>query len=676
MKKLEIVLQSRLFYIILITILFIFIIVSTIVIKYDTKLKQRDYLEGRVIDYDIDTQKITFIIQDKEKVLCNYYLNNEEVPELLGKKVRVEGTIKYPSNNTIPNTFNYRKYLYQNKIYVTMTVKQISILKNENIFYHIKNSISNHLNNYSSRVKTYLYLFLMGNRNYLSDDMYDIYRTNGIWHLFAVSGMHIGLIIAIMSKILKKLKLKNIIISLFLGYFMFLTSFSASVMRATIFYYLTLLLKKFKINIKSYQVLLLTASIILFIDPFMIYNLGFQYSFLITLTIMLNSNKITGNYFAKILKISLLSLLVSLPITINTNYEINLLSLFVSLIYVPFISIIFFPLCFLIFFFPFLSFILNWLILILEFTNKIFYVLRLVLIIPKMPIIIVILYYFILMLAYFKQNKLILFLIPLMIINILIPKLDSSSYVYFLDVGQGDSSLLISPHKNKVFMIDTGGILNSDYKPSDNVVLFLKSLGISKIDTIILSHGDYDHLGDAFNIINKFKVSNVLFNQNDYNELELNLIKLLQTKKIKYAKIQDNLKFDKYYIKLLNTNTYDNENDNSAVLYLKINDVKFLFMGDASVNVESDLIYKYNLPNIDILKVGHHGSKTSTSTEFINKVKPKYAIISVGKNNMYGHPNREVLNNLEKQIVYRTDEMGSINFRINNKNLEIKTYAP
>ena len=183
-------------------------------------------------------------------------------------------------------------------------------------------------------------------------------------------------------------------------------------------------------------------------------------------------------------------------------------------------------------------------------------------------------------------------------------------------------------------------------------------------------------MGDTFNIINKFKVSNVLFSQNDYNELELNLIKLLQTKKIKYAKIQDNLKFDKYYIKLLNTNTYDNENDNSAVLYLKINDVKFLFMGDAGVNVESNLIHKYNLPNIDILKVGHHGSKTSTSTEFINKIKPKYAIISVGKNNMYGHPNREVLNNLEKQIVYRTDEMGSISFRINNKNLEIKTYAP
>ena len=96
----------------------------------------------------------------------------------------------------------------------------------------------------------------------------------------------------------------------------------------------------------------------------------------------------------------------------------------------------------------------------------------------------------------------------------------------------------------------------------------------------------------------------------------------------------------------LNYKIYDNENDNSIVLYTKLNNYRFLFMGDAGIEVEDDLIKKYNLRSIDVLKVGHHVSKTSSSKEFINEADPKYSVISVGKNNRYGHPNKEVLRNL------------------------------
>ena len=119
-----------------------------------------------------------------------------------------------------------------------------------------------------------------------------------------------------------------------------------------------------------------------------------------------------------------------------------------------------------------------------------------------------------------------------------------------------------------------------------------------------------------------------------------------------------------------------NENDNSSVIYTKLNNHKFLFMGDAGVGVEEDLIEKYNLQNIDVLKVGHHGSKTSSGKEFINEINPKYSIISVGKNNRYGHPNKEVLNNLSDSKIYRTDQNGSVMFKIKNNKLKIETCSP
>ena len=139
-----------------------------------------------------------------------------------------------------------------------------------------------------------------------------------------------------------------------------------------------------------------------------------------------------------------------------------------------------------------------------------------------------------------------------------------------------------------------------------------------------------------------------------------------------YKKI--NINDHKLYF--LNDKIYDNENDNSSVIYTKLNNYKFLFMGDAGVEVEENLIQKYNLQDIDVLKAGHHGSRTSSSKEFIDEIEPKYGIISVGKNNRYGHPNKEVLENLDNSKIYRTDQDGSIMFKIKNNKLKIETCIP
>ena len=183
-------------------------------------------------------------------------------------------------------------------------------------------------------------------------------------------------------------------------------------------------------------------------------------------------------------------------------------------------------------------------------------------------------------------------------------------------------------------------------------------------------------MGEAINLINSFKVEKVIFNCVEFNELEQELIKVLDKKKIPYYSCIKELNIDDNKLYFLNNKDYGNENDNSSVIYTELYNHKFLFMGDAGVEVEKNLIENYNLKDIDVLKVGHHGSKTSSSKDFINSIDPKFSIISVGKNNRYGHPNDSVLENLENSKIYRTDQNGSIMFKIKNNKLKIETCAP
>ena len=187
-------------------------------------------------------------------------------------------------------------------------------------------------------------------------------------------------------------------------------------------------------------------------------------------------------------------------------------------------------------------------------------------------------------------------------------------------------------------------------------------------------HGD--HMGEAINLVENIKVEKVIFNCGKSNYLEKELIKVLNRKKIKYYYCIKELNIDNNKLYFLQTNIYDNENDNSNVIYTELNGYKFMFMGDASVTTEKEILDKYNLSDIDVLKVGHHGSKTSSSKYFIDAINPKYSVISVGRNNRYGHPNKEVLDNLYNSKIYRTNQDGSIMFKIKNNKLNIETCEP
>jgi len=180
-------------------------------------------------------------------------------------------------------------------------------------------------------------------------------------------------------------------------------------------------------------------------------------------------------------------------------------------------------------------------------------------------------------------------------------------------------------------------------------------------------------MGEAIDLVENFRVEKVIFNCGEFNELEKDLIKVLDKKNILYYPCIKELNIDENKLYFLNNKDYDNENDNSSVIYTELNNHKFLFMGDAGVE---DLLEKYSLNDIDVLKVGHHGSRTSSSKKFIGNINPKHSIISVGKNNKYGHPNDNVLNNLEDSNIYRTDKNGSIMFKIKNNKLQMETCAP
>ena len=187
---------------------------------------------------------------------------------------------------------------------------------------------------------------------------------------------------------------------------------------------------------------------------------------------------------------------------------------------------------------------------------------------------------------------------------------------------------------------------------------------------------DIDHIGYCRSLLDDFRIGKVYFNMNEYNNNELSLQKFLKKREIKYEKIgETKFMMGKFFVQALSID-FDNENDSSIMLAINVERLKLLFMGDSGKIVENYLLKNAVLGKVDILKVGHHGSKTSSSKEFINEINPKYSIISVGKNNRYGHPNKEALNNLSDSKIYRTDQDGSIMFEIKNNELKIETCKP
>lgn len=287
--------------------------------------------------------------------------------------------------------------------------------------------------------------------------------------------------------------------------------------------------------------------------------------------------------------------------------------------------------------------------------------------------------------------------------------------VHYLNVGQGDSTFIVFPD-GKTLLIDTGPVSGANYLLDFLITSHYKDKNLT-LDYLILTHSDQDHVGGTANLLETFQVNNIIrpkiYDCYDDNEIDINRDSNLPTKyckldSIKYHNViesiysepncevvfsdidylnnnfnicEENSSSNNYYdFKFYSpTKTYygaNNTNDLSLVFTINYKSKIFMFMGDASIEVEEELLDKYNLPKVDYLKVGHHGSKNSSCNEFINKILPNYSIISVGKNS-FGHPTNEVINilNDNNSKILRTDESGTIVINIALNGNEIVLFS-
>lgn len=687
--KLRKILLSKYIYITLFIISLVYLVIY-INIDFTSKFEGGETkIDGVLESIKYQGNKMTLTLKTKEKLIATYYFDTEEElnktkKELsLGDTLTLEGELTKPISSKNFYGFSYPTYLKYQKIFYIMKVSDFSIkTKNSNILNSIRNTVRSSINN--DKVGSYIRVFFLGDDTSFDTTLEENFRNLGISHLFALSGTQISFLISIITLRRNSFNLKNLVfvICVLISYYLIIDD-CAAIDRALIFSLVFSINKTFNLNILPLFLILLSLSILVFLNPYYIYDVGFQYSTVISCTLILYmNNKKNRGRIVDLLEVSWVSFLVSLPISLYHFSYINPFSILYNLFYVPFINIIIFPLSMICFFIPYLSFILEFFINIFESSVSFLSSINIGHITLARFNLFYYLLYYILIFSYLfikvKKQIFILLILLMVIIHFYYPKIFPKDALYMIDVGQGDSFLITSNNKN--MLIDTGGVMSyyteewMQYEKKSSgayLVTFLNQLGITKLDYLVLTHGDYDHAGESLTIMNKIDVETVFFNGNDLNTLE----KKIWNNSTSHYKLTEG---DSFSLGNFNfwviSNTYSDENDSSLVLYSSIYDKKILFMGDASIKSEEYILNNYNLEDITILKVGHHGSRTSSSEEFIRMINPTYALISAGVDNKFNHPHGEVVERLEENesIIFNTQINGMVMFDFNND--KIKTY--
>lgn len=635
-------------------VLLIFLIVYISNYKYVSKYNDEKEVTGIVTKISKNGENVKLILDAKEKIIANCY--QCEFNYEVGSTIRLKGSFNEINENSNFNLFDYKKYLMSLGIYKNFIFTDYEYLNSgNNIIYNTYNNLNTKIANL--KTSYFLKSIILGDTSNFDENVYENYKTNGIVHLFAISGMHVGIIAMILTSILKKLRLGNfsyLVIFPILIFYMLIIN-SASIIRSVLMFIGITINRIFHLNISNINILFYLFAINLIINPYVIYNMGFCLSYVVTFFLILSNKKIVkiNNYFLKLLFISLISFLASFPIIINNNFEFNLLSPLINVFIIPFVSIILFPISILTLIFPFLDGFLSYLLDGFNNLNHFLSNNSLIINVCHLNAYLVIIYYLI-FLSFFIKNKHILLLFVYLVFLINLKYLDSNTYLVMIDVGQGDS-IFVKNYFGENIILDAG----SKESSAKNIIIpYLKSIGVTRIDKMIISHGDADHIIGAIDIIESLDVRNIYLNSYKNNEFEEKIIENYEANLIsKNQYLNDHIFIYNFFD--------SDENDDSLITYLV--EPKVLLMGDSSSKNEPFI----NLTDINILKVGHHGSKTSTSKEFVDRIKPKISLISVALKNKYKHPNKEVLENLKTSKVLMTSINGMI--KINLKTFEYET---
>lgn len=562
--------------------------------------------------------------------------------------------------------------------------------------YHLYNKFK------SSGLQQYdkIIALLFGDVNLLSKNLLDDVKDIGIYHLMAVSGSHIMTIVAMLYCISIRLGLPipfiKVAICVVLPIYACYTDFAPSALRAITMVLIVTLLPRFLLY-RALDVLGSTFIILSTITPHLVYDIGFQFSFLITLFILLSAPLFIKHNKAMVLVLlNVITFLGSFMINSIHFNQIQWIGLFSNILFIPLYTFIFFPLAifYLLYVHVPISFQLvplivdsifklhdNLVRIFIIFTKIRWFVPELNHLQVALCLLMILVILRVFVLRKFVQTIVLFVLFSLAITYL--PR-DYTAQLTMFDVGHGDSFLLKTA-KNKTVMIDTGGKY-VDKKRQYNGTLSkykilptLKKKGIKKIDYLIITHPHNDHMGELEFLCQELSFTNVIINKQSFTQQQLEYINTLATiydfKMIDILSL-NTIYLDQFFIEFLDATIphSEDQNEQSIITLVKYRGYKLLFMGDATINNEQLLLAKYDLSNVDILKVGHHGSKTSSSEAFMQVTNPRISLISNGQNNKFHLPDMQVLNNLKiiNSKVYDTAQHGQVTITL-NKELEIST---
>ncbi len=678
----------------------------------------------------------------KKKIYIQAKNNNLQIK--YGDIIQVVGKFEQPESRRNYKGFDYKLYLKTRSIVGNLKSNNIKKITNkiENPIEYIEyksielsKKIKENANKILSKDISSVFIGLvLGDTSEISEETIEDFRNSNMSHILAVSGMHMSYLILLSIQLFGKIlgKKQAYIVSIILIiFYMFLTGFSASIIRSGVMGIILIISKIIYKNNDIFTNIAISSLIILIKNPYSILDLSFQFSFGGTIGIILFQKFISKKFLEKILRskkiIEILSVTISaqiviLPISIfqfNTlNIYFVLSNLIIGFIIGPVMACNFiFLMCLIvniklanIISFP-LQICIKFIILISKISKLPYSQIYL----ATPGILEIILYFLLINTSFFiyyiyttkiitptvKRAKNIIAMIKFhikyrmeektkivtkivivfgIILIIIIQVTPKDLRIHFLDVNQGDSTFIVTPRGKKI-LIDGGGSSYSNIG-KNTVLPYILDRGYTKIDIAIISHMDLDHCDGIIYLMEKIKINTVILGkQYERTSNYERFIKIAKERKINLKRVEEGDKIDiekDVNIEVLwpNSKKVISENIiNNNSLVFKINYKKFsiLFTGDIEEIAEKKILEENkNTLKSTILKVAHHGSKTSTTSEFLKAVNPQYALIGVGKNNKFGHPSENTLRKLkEKNIrIYRTDELGEITIKL-NKNINI-----